>query len=352
MKPQGCLQTGWIITRIALSICVAALFAVTASGTLAGLAFTATVTAPKNASLVVQQPGILVQSRTLFANLLVQQVENKYQSIPLLSQVPSATMQSLAEDMFSDSWVEDAISTTVLGVESWLQSDSQPLPQVAYDLTPLKDYLKTEQGTQIIQQLIQAIPVCMGDFSLLDLLNLGNLTCIPNGVSLTLFTPILANSIANLIPNQITLEELYQSGAFSQADSATLMKVRNDYQSIKTWTHAGLWVSIILLVIYLLLQLPSFRRLLRALPWIFDAAGLLTLLLVAGIRIFFQPLIAWGSAVVFAGMNSAWQLFIPGLAETVATQAGLICALGAVALLVVGIFFHLGNILERALVRH
>jgi hypothetical protein len=298
MESRGRWRTGWQITRLLLAILALAFFTCVTTIELFGWSFNRALTNPATYTRMIQQTGLVAGGRVYLAGLLAKIIEEKAQGQPLFSKVPPEGWQAVAERLLPQPWAEKTVSGVIQEMAAWMQNKNQALPEITIDLKPVQDNLRSQQEAESILLLAQYLPTCTVGEGLLDLFKTGQITCIPNGVDLAPFAPLLANSIANLVPSQIVVSSSTQADMLSPAVSAGIAKLHSAYQLIKPGLSLGVRLSFLFLSIYGLLVSDSLRRLLRASPWPFYAAGILSIALIFFGSLFFRLLFSWAFGLI------------------------------------------------------
>ena len=292
MELQGYWRNGWQITRILLSILVLQAFACATSIEFFGWSLNRSLTNTVTYTNMIQQTNLLGEGRIYLTGVFANMAQEKAQGIPLLNRVPQEGWQAMVEMLLPEPWVEKTVNDGVQAMVTWMQNENQALPEIMIDLTPIKDNLRSQQGVNAVLLLAQYLPTCTWSESLLDLFKLATLQCVPKGADLTPVATLIADTFADLFPSQIIISTSSQATMLSPI-AFIGFKLHSAYQLYKAVLPLGLSLSLLFLSVYGLLNSVSLRRLLRASPWPFYAAGILTITLVFLGYLISRPFLAW-----------------------------------------------------------
>jgi hypothetical protein len=290
---------------------------------------------------MIQQTGLVAEGRVYLAGVFAKMVEEKAQALPLFNQVPQEGWQAMAEVLLPEPWVEKTVSDVVQAMVTWMENKNQALPEITIDLKPIQDNLRSPQGAKAILLLAQYLPNCTASEAFLDLLRTGQFKCIPKGVDLTPFAPLITGAFADLLPSQIVVSSSSQAGTLSAGVSADFIKLHSAYQLIEPGLSLGVRLSLLFLSIYGLLTSVSVRGFLRASPWPLYAAGILSIALVFFGALFFWPFFSWTfSGISPQGGVDIRALLVNGLLSVGGAIGGSVLWWGT-GILSAGILLHL-----------
>ncbi len=333
----GSLEVG----RKILAVLVLVSFTLASACALFGWAFLQVVTNPASYEKAIHQPQVFAWSRTLIDRQLVTFIREKNQSIPILNQISESYWQSMTAAMVPDSWIEDIDRKAVGLIMIWLQDDSQALPPILADLKIIKDNLRSQKGSDGILQLTKSLPACPEESQAADLPWLTTLQCIPKNVNLLSIAPLLASSIADQLPDQVSVSDVLQNLAFTGTTGLFMENARAAYQALTTGLELLTRLSFLFLSLYGLLHSASLFRLIGAARYPFYAAGILSFLLIAGLHFFLQPALSWLLQFALPQESAGLSTIILELADQAKSAVESIWLWWAGGLVAAGIVFHL-----------
>lgn len=77
-----------------------------------------------------------------------------------LDALPPDTQRQVIRAALPAGWLEQALTTAVRDLLTWLASDEAGAPSISIDLRPIKDRLQGPPGTEIAREVVAAIPTC------------------------------------------------------------------------------------------------------------------------------------------------------------------------------------------------
>jgi len=249
--------------------------------------------------MVVQETRLGERSRSLLAHFVVSSALQSGQQADFVGDFSLRSWESVAEILFPVEWVETSYRETIDAFLGWVHSNQSGYPLVELDLIPVKQTLSGPRGALAVLPLMQGFPSCEPGFSQVTLLADQLITCLPPDQDLTFFAGLIARSIVNYLPNQISLQSLAQAGVLPAQIEKNLEQARSGVKTAQAAAILGMRASLLLFCLYAWLRLTDWLAWLRKLALPLYLAGGLTALLIG----------TWHFSLAWGGRMAGTMLF-------------------------------------------
>lgn len=242
---------------------------------------------------LVQESNIAEAGRGLVVQALVGHSVGSGAGGDVLAQYPPETWVDVAEEIIPVDWTADTLLSVTTTFIDWVQEPDSSLPEITLDIAFIQRTLITERGTRAILPLLQQAPTCPRGTTQVHLLtNEGLISCLPEGSDVTQYSDILAQAMAQSIPQELALVSLLEDQGSNTSSPQQLFRRLPQYVDIMRATKRLTSIlGLLTLSLIALIDAGSPRRALRAIRTPLYLAGGISVLLSLTIWAAVRPVI-------------------------------------------------------------
>ena len=266
--------------RVALSIVLLVCFVLLGSVVLIGFGLRDTVLQPGFSNSLLQNDQSLEQAQLFLARNIIQYAMFQTQSTWPVRTLPANDWQQIADNIAPKDWTYDSLKGFTEAAMDWMEHGDDMLPDYQFNLQPAKSSLSGNQGALMILPFMQLLPACQGDVSNFIFQENGLVNCIPSVSDQTNAATQMAGLLAQRLPDQVSLQELYQQGFLPNHIVANSLGARAVWRYVEEAMRMSLRPVLLLLSFYLLLNASSLYRLLRSASFALLMVGGLILVII------------------------------------------------------------------------
>jgi len=259
-----------------LAVLVVLLFVLSSTLSMAAFAIRDKLTDPLLYQTILDDTLQSGEMRVLMTNVLLGSIQGQG-ALPM--DVSPQALENLAFVLLPDTWLKETTDRLVSALLAYLNTPGAQLPDLNIDLAPVQAALSSQQGQDAVLQLLSSLPPCT-TFEQLAALEQGQITCLPDEPYRSMVIQGVTAVLSGTIPKSLSLAELTTFGVDLSAVKDAAESLQTIQRNLTTVVAVGMLLSMGLYLIYLLLYIPHFLKLIRSAAVPLYTAGIFNLGLV------------------------------------------------------------------------